>query len=61
MNTQRCVLHELAHKPPKPAAFIFHGYSLCGSCVRGTARDIIALDQTMEGLVRDAYEENRLP
>lgn len=56
----RCVLHELAGSI-KPAAFVYQGYSLCGRCVRGTARDILLLDQTMEGLVRDALEEGRTP
>ncbi len=58
---QRCVLHELAGKMPKLAVFTYHGYSLCGKCVRGAARDVVTLGQTMEGLVRDALEERRTP
>jgi hypothetical protein len=56
------VLHELAGSLKiQPAAFVYHGYSLCGKCVRGAARDVITLGQTMEGLVRDALEERRTP
>ena len=58
---QRCVLHTLAGHPTKAGPFVYDGYSLCGSCVRGSARDVIRCGQSMSGLIRDALEEKRVP